>query len=76
MPKSNNIATDQQFHASEGLVWEVYMLSELSTSIPRVIIVGVSNWYTTKIIVKSVRLGRSHIESLLSTALHRRFWAR
>jgi hypothetical protein len=41
MPKPADIRPGQQFRASDGLLWEVDALSDLSTSIPHVKMVGV-----------------------------------
>lgn len=63
MPKSTEIHPGQQFRASEGLLWEVDTLSDLS-SIPHVKMVGVSDRSVTKIIAKSVLLDQSRFQEL------------
>jgi len=68
MPKSKDIRPGQQFRASEGLLWEVDMLSELSTSIPHVKMVGVRDRSTTKIIARSVLLDQSRFQEMPSAA--------
>lgn len=68
MPKSKDIRPGQQFRASEGLLWEVDTLSDLSTSIPHVKMVGVSDRSVTKIIAQSVLLDQSRFQELPSAA--------
>lgn len=64
MSKNNDIQPGQQFKASEGLLWEVQTLSDLSTSIPHVKMVGVGDRSVTKIIAKSVLLDQSRFQAL------------
>tara|TARA_R110002072_G_scaffold63634_2_gene158095 strand:+ start:195 stop:401 length:207 start_codon:yes stop_codon:yes gene_type:complete len=68
MSKSKDIHPGQQFRASEGLLWEVDTLSDLSTSIPHVKMVGVSDRSVTKIIAQSVLLDQSRFQELPSAA--------
>lgn len=68
MPKSTDIHPGQQFRASEGLLWEVDALSDLSTSIPHVKMVGVGDRSVTKIIAKSVLLDQSRFQQMPSAA--------
>ena len=68
MPKFKDIRPGQQFRASEGLLWEVDMLSDLSTSIPHVKMVGVSDRSTTKIIARSVLLDQNRFQALPGAA--------
>jgi len=68
MPKFKDIRPGQQFRASEGLLWEVDMLSDLSTSIPHVKMVGVSDRSTSKIIAQSVLLDQSRFQEMPSAA--------
>ena len=68
MPKPADIRPSQQFRASEGLLWEVDALSDLSTSIPHVKMVGVSDRSVTKIIATSVLRDQSRFQELPSTA--------
>jgi hypothetical protein len=64
MSKSPEIKPGQKFRASEGLLWEVDTLSDLSISIPHVKMVGVGDRSVTKIIAASVLLDRSRFEEL------------
>ena len=64
MRKSEDIQPGQHFRASEGLLWEVDALSDLSTSIPHVKMVGVSDRSVTKIIAVSVLLDQSRFQAL------------
>jgi hypothetical protein len=64
MPKSPEIKPGQKFRASEGLLWAVDTLSDLSISIPHVKMVGVSDRSVTKIIAKSVLLDRNRFEEM------------
>lgn len=68
MPKSKDIRPGQQFRASEGLLWEVDMLSDLSTSIPHVKMVGVSDRSTSKILAQSVLLDQSRFQEMPGAA--------
>ena len=68
MPKFKDIRPGQQFRASEGLLWEVDMLSDLSTSIPHVKMVGVSDRSTSKILAQSVLLDQSRFQEMPSAA--------
>lgn len=68
MPKFKDIRPGQQFRASEGLLWEVDMLSDLSTSIPHVKMVGVSDRSTSKIIAQSVLLDQNRFQEMPSAA--------
>lgn len=68
MPKSTDIQPGQQFRASEGLLWEVDTLSDLSTSIPHVKMVGVGDRSVTKIIAKSVLLDQNRFQQMPSAA--------
>lgn len=63
MTKDTDIQPGQQFKASEGLLWEVETLSDLSTSIPHVKMVGVGDRSVTKIIAKSVLLDHSRFQA-------------
>ncbi len=66
MNKISDIKPGQKFKASEGLLWEVSILSDLSTSIPHVKMVGVSDRSTTKIIATSVLLDETRFQALAS----------
>jgi hypothetical protein len=68
MSKSSEIKPGQKFRASEGLLWEVDTLSDLSISIPHVKMVGVGDRSVTKIIAKSVLLDRNRFEELPATS--------
>lgn len=68
MRKSAEIRPGQQFRASEGLLWEVDALSDLSTSIPHVKMVGVGDRSVTKIIAQSVLLDQSRFQELPGAA--------
>lgn len=68
MPKSQEIRPGQQFRASEGLLWEVDTLSDLSTSIPHVKMVGVSDRSVTKIIAQSVLFDQNRFQEMPSAA--------
>lgn len=68
MRKSAEIRPGQQFRASEGLLWEVDALSDLSISIPHVKMVGVGDRSVTKIIAMSVLRDQSRFEALPGTA--------
>lgn len=62
MNKISDVKPGQKFKASEGLLWEVETLGDLSTSIPHVKMVGVSDRSTTKIIATSVLLDQSRFQ--------------
>lgn len=68
MSKSRDIRPGQQFRATEGLLWEVDALSDLSTSIPHVKMVGVGDRSVTKIIAQSVLLDQSRFQELPGAA--------
>lgn len=68
MPKSKDIRPGQQFRASEGLLWEVDMLGDLSTSIPHVKMVGVRDRSVTKIIATSVLRDQNRFQEMPSAA--------
>ena len=64
MSKTLQIKPGQKFRKSEGLLWEVDTLSNLSISIPHVKMVGVSDRSVTKIIAASVLLDRNRFEEM------------
>jgi hypothetical protein len=63
MSKNTDIRPGQQFKTSEGLLWEVETLSDLSTSIPHVKMVSVRDRSVTKIIAKSVLLDQNRFQA-------------
>ena len=68
MSKFKDIRPGQQFRATEGLLWEVDMLSDLSTTIPHVKMVGVGDRSVTKIIAQSVLLDQSRFQEMPGAA--------
>lgn len=64
MSRASEIKPGQKFRASEGLLWEVETLSDLSISIPHVKMVGVDDPSSTKIIAKSVLLDQNRFQEL------------
>ena len=61
---ADDIKPGQRFRASEGLLWEVQTLSDLSISIPHVKMVGVSDRSVTKIIATSVLRDQNRFQEL------------
>ena len=64
MSKTLEIKPGQKFRASEGPLWAVDTLSNLSISIQHVKMVGVSDRSVTKIIAASVLLDRNRLEEM------------
>ena len=64
MSKTSDIKPGQQFRASEGLLWEVETLSDLSISIPHVKMVGVGDRSVTKIIATSVLRDQNRFQEM------------
>lgn len=68
MSRPAEIKPGQKFKATEGLMWQVERLSDLSISIPHVKMVGVDDPSVTKIIAKSVLLDQNRFQEMPSAS--------
>jgi hypothetical protein len=64
MRQIDDLQPGQKFKASEGLVWELDRLVDVTTAIPHVKMVGINDRHAYKIIAASVLLDERRFQAV------------